>query len=291
MIWCGKNSESIFKTKSLNTNIKFFLLMTLHNRRFFNLVFISIYILVALYVILFRVIYNIVGSNEPEYYPLEISTTIAVILSIVLSSLIFYENKKQTGEIDKLYLILFIFFIAYYLAENNWLFGREFFIGTVAYAIIAGIVFLLILARTYNLEKSVFLIFLLGVICLAIGTIIDGIIDDVIPLTLDISNRTLYEEVPEVYASLFFLHSLLFFYFYTTKEKSWFLLDNVGASIIVICSIIIGYGTSYFLLDHGRPIQLDRLVIGVILYLIGLFLVFGYFVYYWFKDQEKYWLD
>ena len=114
--------------------------MKLYNRRFFNLVFVFIYMLVALYIILFRVIYNIVGPNEPEYYPLEIITTIAVILSIVLSSLIFYENKKQTGEIDKLYLVLFIFFIAYYLAENNWLFGREFFIGTVVYAIIAGIV-------------------------------------------------------------------------------------------------------------------------------------------------------
>jgi hypothetical protein len=264
--------------------------MKLHPRRFFNLVFIFLYILVAVYIILFRVVYNIVGSNEPEYYPLEIISTIAVILSIVISYLIFYENR-QKSEIDKIYLLLFVFFIAYYLAENNWLCGRESVIGTICYAIFASIVFLLMLYRTYDIEKTIFILFLLGTICLAIGTIIDAIIDDVLPLTLNLPNRILYEEISEVYASLLFLHSILILYFHITQEKCRFMLDDIGTSIIITCSIIIGYGNSYLLLDHGAPIRIDRLIIGIILCLTGLFMVLGYFIYYRKRDRERYWQD
>jgi hypothetical protein len=265
--------------------------MKTDKRRFFNLVFISIYIIVAIYIILFRFIYDIVGSDEPEYYPMEIITTITVIISVVISYLIFYENKKQTSEIDKVYLLLFIFYIAYFLAENNWLSGRESGAGTFCYAIFAGIIFLLMLVRTYNLDRSIFILFLMGTISLAIGSIIDAIIDEVIPLTLNLNNRILYEEIPEVYASLFFLHSILMLYIHITQEKCRFMLDDIGASMIIICSIIIGYGNSYLLLDHGAPLRIDRLIIGIILYLTGLFLVCGYFIYYLKYDENRYWHD
>jgi hypothetical protein len=144
-------------------------------------------------------------------------------------------------------------------------------------------------ARTYSVDKSIFAIFLLGTICLAIGTIIDAIIDELIPLTLNLTNRILYEEIPEVYASLFFLHSILILYFHITQEKSRFELDDIGASIIIICSIIIGYGNSYFLLDHGAPIRIERLIIGLVLCLTGLIIVFGYFLYYRKNDKKRYW--
>jgi hypothetical protein len=233
----------------------------------------------------------VVGSNEPEYYPLEIITTIAVILSIILSFLIFYENKERNLETYNLYLLLLIFFIAYYLAENNWLYGRESAVGTITYAFFAGAVFLFTMMKTYNINKPIFLIFSCGVIFLAVGTIIDAIIDGYIPLTFNMRNRILFEEIPEAYASLFFLHSMLLFYFYLTQEKSSFVLDKVGTLIIVFSSIIIGYGNSYFLLEHGNPLDINRMVVGIILYLFGLLLIIGYFMYFHVNDQTRYWRD
>ncbi|MCK5561580.1 MAG: hypothetical protein KAJ51_13340 [Thermoplasmata archaeon] len=254
-----------------------------------NLIFILAYILIFVYILIFRLIYNVVGSGEPEYYPMEVITTIIIILSIVVSYLIYNEHQNNTGEHDLVFVLLFIFFCAYFLAENNWLFGRENVYGTVGYAIFSGIVFILVLSKTYPINRCVFIIFLLAVICLAIGSMIDAIIDGIIPITFNVYNRILYEEISEVYASLFFLHSILLLYLHVTHKKAGFDLDKQGTLIIVTSAIIIGCGNLYLLLDHGQPIQMGRLLIGIILYLFGLFVVIGYFIYFWHNDRKRYW--
>lgn len=275
----------MFDSKSQNTlGVKI-----IHELKPENLIFILVYIFIFVYIIFFRVIYNVVGSEEPEFYPMEVITTIIIILSIVVLYLIYYEHSNITGEPDLVYVLLFIFFCAYFLAENNWLFGRENIYGTVGYAIFSGIVFILTLSKTYSINRCVYIIFLLAVACLAIGSIIDAIIDGIIPITFNVYKRILYEEILEVYASLFFLHSILLLYLHITPEKVRFDLDKQGALIIVTSAIIIGYGNSYLLLDHGQAIQMSRLLIGIILYLFGVFMILGYFIYFRYNDRKRYW--
>ncbi len=220
---------------------------------------------------------------------MEVITTIAIVLSIVLSYLIYYEHRKTTGEKDSVYILLLIFFSAYFLAENNWLLGREFREGTVVYGIFAIIVFIMALKRTFGLNETVFYLFLIGVVSLGLGTFMDAMNDNLLPFAFKPPNRILLEEIPEIFAALFFLHSMLLLYLHIIKDKCWFILDKAGAAIIITAVIIIGYGNTFLLEDHDQPIPFVRVMFGMIICLAGLFIPLLYFLYFRYKGREKYW--
>ena len=92
-----------------------------------NRMFITFYIWITLYILIFRITYDVVGPAEPEYYPLEIISTIVVVLTLILSALIYYEHRETTGEKDRLYFALIIVFVIliYYIRKNVELSKRE----------------------------------------------------------------------------------------------------------------------------------------------------------------------
>jgi hypothetical protein len=210
---------------------------------------------------------------------MEIISTCAVILSLILSAFIYYEYREQTGEKDRLYFLMIIIFIAYFLAENNWLLGREYFVGTVIYTCITGIVFLWFLKRLFTLDRLIFLIFLLGLAVLALSTIIDAINDDLLPITFDHPRRILFEEIPELFATILILHAMFLLYRLVTRTKCSFKLSQQDAMVFLGSVIILGYGNTYLLEDEGQPIPFYRIIIGLILYLIGVLIPLIYFKY------------
>ncbi len=252
-----------------------------------NDIFLLSYIVVSIYIIFFRFFFDIVGSKEPEYYPLEIVTTIAIILTIILISLIYYENKKSMEENDSLYFGLIIVFFAYFLAENNWLLGRESPFGTIAFGMLAFLVFLFTLKRTYGIDTSVFSLLLLGVLFLLSGTLVDAMSDESISVAFSKSDLLLLEEIFEVFASLFFLHSMYLLYLHLTRKKRVFQISKNEAYLIVICASVMGYGNSFLLEDVGRPIPIYRIVIGVVLYLVGISILIFHFKFRTTKETEE----
>lgn len=240
-------------------------------------IFVLSYLLVSIYIIFFRVLFDIVGSREPEYYPLEIATTIAIILTIILIFLIYYENKQFMEEHDNFYILLIIVFSAYFLAENNWLLGRESPVGTITFGVLVAFVFLIALMKLYRIDKSIFMLFLLGIILLFSGTLVDAMSDEIISVAFSKSDLLLLEEILEVFASLFFLHSMYLLYLHSTRENRLFQISKNEARLIVICASIMGYGNSFLLEDIGRPIPMYRIIIGIVLYLVGISILIFHF--------------
>ncbi|UCH89951.1 MAG: hypothetical protein JSV49_04710 [Thermoplasmata archaeon] len=224
------------------------------------------------------------GTAEPEYYPLEIITTIAVILTFILTALIYYEHREHTGEKNILYFGMIIVFFMYFLAENNWLLGREYFTGTIIYSLIMVIFFAIFLKHSFSVDKKIFLLFLVGMIALAISMVIDGIIDGNIPIEFNYNRRILLEEIAEAYAAILFLHSIFILYLHTIREKCSFQISRNGAAYLVGVAVILGYGNTFLLEDSGQPIPLFRIIIGIVFYIIGLILALLYFKY---SDEMK----
>jgi len=241
--------------------------------------FIVLLIAAGIYIIIFRVIFDIVGSNEPEYYPIEIMTTIAVILTTVLAGLIYYEDRKKHNEANPLYMGLVIIFFAFFLAENNWLLGREEFIGTIIYSGVTAIIFLFVLRHLYALERNAFWMFFIGMALLGLSIFIDAVTDHNLPISFDHPKRLLFEEIPDLYASLFFLYSIFLLYSKITEKEQHFKIDRSGGTVIALSVIVIGYGNSYLLEDHGESIPAFRIAIGLIFYAVGVLILLVYFKY------------
>jgi len=295
--------------------------------------FVLLYVLAFIYVLVFRVIYDILPPHaETEYYPIEITTTIMVLLSIAVSYLIYLENRgprpashddsvvgdqagddqagedpvgggisqKETGalkqnsdaagvpepvmvlgkfRLDRTIILLFFMF---YLAENNWLPGREFTIGTAIYGLFGLVVCKYILERLYHSNRTAFFLFVLGIMSMATGASFDAMTDGKLPFKLfdgdDLPfSRTLLEEVPELYASIFFLHSLFLHYLDTTRDHARYPIDRTATSVLLTSAVLCGVGNSFFLEDHGKPIELTRLLIGLFIFSTGALLAYRHF--------------
>ena len=242
--------------------------------------FLIFLIAAAIYIVIFRVMFDIVGANEPEYYPIEVMTTIAVILTTVLAGLIFYEDRKKNNKTDPLYLCLVIIFFAFFLAENNWLLGREYFLGTIIYSGVTAILFLFVLKHLFSIERNAFYMFFLGMILLGLSIFIDAVTDHNLPITFDNPKRLLIEEIPDLYASLFFLYSMYLLYSKITEKTRYFHIDRTGGFVVVISAIVLGYGNTYLLEEHDNPIPVIRIMIGLIMYFIGISIPIIYFKYF-----------
>jgi len=251
-----------------------------------NTLFPMLYIAVALYVVRFRMMENIVGGNEPEFYPVEIISTIAVMLTVILAYLVYHEARIRTGEGDRLYLGLVILFLAYYLGENNWLLVRGFLAGTAMLGALALVVFVPTLRRTYGTCRPAFWMFLAGMITIGVGTFFDATFDNESLSAFEIVkkdtfsfSRSLFEEVPELYASLFFLHAMFRFYQHTTRDRCSFVIGRSGGAVLVTGAIIAGIGNSFFLQDEGTTIW-SRVFIGLIIFPVGVSIPLIYFNYF-----------
>lgn len=216
--------------------------------------------------------YDIVESGEGEFYPLEILSTILATITIVLAFLLFYEDRNASGKNDKLYFALVIVFIAYLLAESNWLPGRETLVGTALLGVITMIVFIFTLIRTYHVNKTIFFLFLCGIIFLVLGTAVDFIHDNHIELTFQIPS----EEVLETFAILFFVHSMLLLYLHNTMDdngKHWFDFDRTGTAVILVGALSVGFGNRLLMCDHGEVPATEMIVLGILLYVLGLIMI------------------
>ena len=297
-----------------------------------HLPFVILYVSAFLYILIFRVIFNIVPPHaETEYYPIETMTTMMVLLSIVISYLIFLENRgiritmrnesslnesvrkenrlltqdpisgvdpnaeesEETYQLDRAIIVLFFMF---YLGENNWLPGREYIVGTVIYGMIGLVVCKYVLESMYSSNRTVFTLFFLGIILMAAGSFFDAMTDGKLPIKLTETNsvpfsRTLLEEVPEFYASILFLHSLFLRYIDTTRDHTHNPIDPTSATVLITSAVFCGFGNSFFLEDHGHTIPLIRLIMGLLIFSVGVFLTYIYFRYYYepesISQQEK----
>jgi len=297
-----------------------------------HLPFVILYVSAFLYVLIFRVIYDIVPQHtETEFYPIEIMTTVMVLLSIIISYIIYLENREKcitlqngtsthesvrkgnrlltqtmmnetepnaegresTYKLDRAVIVLFFM---YYLAESNWLPGRDYTVGTVMYGIISLVVCKFILESMYSSDRTVFTLFLLGIICIVIGSFFDAMTDGKLPFMLVEGDsvpfsRTLFEEVPELYASILFLHSLFLRYFDITRDHTINPMDIKSASVLITSACFCGIGNSFFLLDRGQAISIIRLAIGLLIISVGVLLPYIYFRYYYAPEcvpqQEK----
>jgi hypothetical protein len=238
-----------------------------------NVFAILIYLGAFLYIIIFRVLNEIVGSAEPEYFPIEILTTANVILVMIFIYMIHEEDKLKIGSKNILYLFLILTFLSYYLAENNWLPERSTKLGIVVYGTLIGMVFLLAIKRIYQLDKRACALLILGIGFIVSGTIVDASSDGNLPITLGISRIGLIEEVLELYASLFFLHCFSLLYFSSKAPQPIMVKRRLDIAVISLGGLFFGYGNSFFICDHGREPAIEQVMTGLSIVAFGLVMV------------------
>ena len=247
------------------------------NAKFVNMAVISLYFLILIYILIFRIFSNIITTNEPEYYPLEIITTIGIVLSIIIIYFIFKEDKLKIKKNNIFYPILLFTFVAYYLAENNWLLGRDALLGIVIYGGVFGLVLLFGMKYIYLVNKGAGFIFGFGIILLCFGTLADATVDGYVPLNLGINRIGLIEEVCELYASLLFLHSFLLIYFNGETEFPVLIKNKLDLTNMAVGAAVFGFGNSFLLENHNRPIPMERIFFGLMIIAFALaILIFNF---------------
>lgn len=233
-----------------------------------------IYSLIFIYILVFRIYFNIVGPGESELFPVEILTTASIISVIVIIYMIFRNDILNIGKSNILYPCLLGTFFAYYLAESNWLPGRDkFLMGLFAYGLVIGLVFIITLKIIYNVDKISFLTFTMGILFLILGTSVDAMNDGVFVLYISLSRPGLLEEALELYGSLFFLHTFILLYFSSNKGivstiNEWFTIIK-----IYIGSVIVSYGNSFLLIDREKQ-TLTKISLGIFIVIFGLAVIF-----------------
>jgi hypothetical protein len=241
------------------------------NVRLINIALIIFYVILLFYILIFRVFSNIIGSNESEYYPIEIITTMGVIFSIAIIFLISKENRLKLEKTYIFYPILIATFIAFYLAENNWLYGRETLVGVLIFGGIFSLVLVFCLKYIYLAKKEAGLIFGIGIFLLAFGTFIDMAVDGYIPLDVSILRFGYIEEICELYAILLFLHSFLMVYFNEETGFPIYIKNRIELTYIAMGSAVFGFGNSLLLMNNGRAPPIERTLLGLMI--IGFALV------------------
>ncbi|UCE73387.1 MAG: hypothetical protein JSV56_10180 [Methanomassiliicoccales archaeon] len=235
-----------------------------------------LYLSVLLYVLVFRVLFDIVGSNEPEYFPMEIITTACIICTIIFIYMIYYEEKLNIGRKNILYPLLIVTFCAYYLAENNWLLIRDYLLGTVIFGVVAGMVLLFALLRMFYIDQKVGFVFFLGLSFLMLGTFVDASVDGLIPINLGIAYTGIIEEVLELFASMLILHSFMLLYFGTKTDVPVMVKNRLDLVKIGSGSLLFGLGNSFLISDIGRIASIQRILFGLLIIAIGSVVLFSY---------------
>jgi hypothetical protein len=235
------------------------------NVRLINITLIILYIILLFYILIFRIFLNIIGSNESEYYPIEIITTMGVIFSIVIIFLISIENRLKLEKNYIFYPILIATFIAFYLGENNWLYGREAFVGVLIFGGVFGLVLIFGLKYVYSVKKEAGFIFGIGIFLLTFGTFIDTAVDGYIPLDLNILRIGSIEETCELYAVLLFLHSFLIVYFNEETGFPIYIKDRTELAYMAMGAAVFGFGNSLLLANNGRPAPIERILLGLMI--------------------------
>ncbi len=224
----------------------------------------------ACYILVFRIAYDIVGSNEPEFYPIERVSSIALVMVIILSGLIFFEHRERSGKNDWLFIVVAITFCFLFAAENNWLLGRETLPGALIFGIALSLVFFHVLMRFYRNDKLMFGLFFIGVLLLLIGAGFDSLNDELLSIDIMISTTCLMEEIPELYACLAFLHSIVLLYLHSVNGQPVFPLDNGDRVIIVASAVTISMGSIFLLAVEGEPVPANKLVVGIVILILGM---------------------
>jgi hypothetical protein len=243
------------------------------NERSINLTVISLYIILLGYIMIFRVFSNIIGTNEPEYYPMEMITTMCIVFSISIIYLISKEDKLDLKDGKIFYPLLLVTFGAYYLAENNWLLGRDALVGIIIYGGVSGLVLLFGLKYIYNIKKGAAIVFGLGIFLLCFGTFADATIDGYVNFNLDLVRVGLIEEICELFASVLFLHSFLLVYFTTRTRKPIFIKNRYDLSIMAMGAAVVGFGNSFLLESHNQPVPMERIAIGLVIITFALVII------------------
>jgi hypothetical protein len=232
-----------------------------------------IYSLIFIYILVFRIYFNIVGPGESELFPVEILTTASIISVIVIIYMIFRNDILNIGKSNILYPCLLGTFFAYYMAESDWLPGRDkFLMGLFAYGLVIGLVFIITLKIIYNVDKRAFLTFTLGILFLILGTSVDAMNDGVFVLYITLSRSGLLEEALELFGSLFFLHTFILLYF--SSNKGIVSMINEWSTIIKIYigSVIVSFGNSFLLIDREGQ-TLTKIFLGIFIIIFGLTMI------------------
>ena len=126
-------------------------------------------------------------------------------------------------------------------------------------------------------------LFIAGIVSIAVGTYFDATFEkESLSAFLLVKgdtfsfDRVLFEEVPELYASLFFLYSMFLLYKEVIKKECHYFIARMGGAVIVLGAIIAGVGNSFLLEDHGNTI-VWRVITGIIIYFVGIQIPFQYF--------------
>jgi hypothetical protein len=239
---------------------------------------ISFYSSISIYILVFRVYINIVGSGESEFFPVEILTTASIISAIIFIYQIYKKDILKIGKRNILYPCLLVTFFTYYLAENNWLLGRDDLTGVVAFGVITGLIFIITLINIYKINLKAGIIFGLGIIFLVIGTIVDASVDGFIPLGVGIGQAGLVEEVFELYASLFFLHSLVLLYFYSNTQDQLMVQNRRALAKTFMGTLVLSYANSLLLYDRQDPVPIQRILSGLLIVAFTLSVIYISFI-------------
>ncbi len=237
-----------------------------------------IYLVVFLYVLIFRVFVNIVGSGEPEFFPIEILTTACILAAIVFIYMIYKKDVLRIGKSNILYPILLVTFFSYYLAENNWLLGRDHLVGVVILGAIIGSVFIVTLLKIYKVSLEAGVIFGLAIFFLAFGTLIDASADGYIPADFGINRAGLIEEVFELYASMFILHSLILLHYFSNPQNYLNSKKRRTLAKVFMGASVLSYGNSLLLYNRGEPVPISRTLTGLFIIVLTLSIFYIYFI-------------
>jgi hypothetical protein len=180
----------------------------------------------------------------------------------------------EIGLNNILYPFLLITFILYYLGENNWLLGRDHLVGVLLFGAIIGLVLIITLLRIFKINFEAGAIFGIAIYFLVFGTIVDASIDGYFPFDLGLSHAGLIEEVFELFASMFFLHSLLLLCFNSRSNDNPIVIDRRIFVKIFTGALFLSYGNSLLLQNKGEPVPLSRNLVGILI--IGLTLSMFY---------------
>lgn len=188
--------------------------------------------------------------------------------------MIYKRDILNIGRKNILYPSLLMSFFAYYLAENNWLSGRDNMTGIAVFGAITGLILIITFLKIYRINSKIAIIFGMAITFLALSTIIDASVDGYVNVISGIGFMGLIEEVIELYASMFFLHSLILVYTNSNphtclKEKNWQPLIR-----IMMYAVVLSYFNSILLFDHSEQIPFQRLMVGFLMITVVLSVLF-----------------
>jgi len=245
--------------------------------KFENRLFFGLYISISLYIIIFRVILDII-TLKSEWTPVEVASVIFMILTTIVAFIIHYENKVRTHRVNRLYSLLFLVFLLHSLGEAGLLIGRESLPGYVLFGSLAFGTYYLTLEHTYPLDKAIFFTFFLGVLFLLIGFGFDSMEEGRLPFELISSDhqfKSLFEEVPELFSGIFFLHSMCLLYRLETRESMVLNISRNGWYLMILGGIFLGTGSSNFQKLEHRDDPTFAIMIGIILCITGILILLG----------------